>query len=93
MFVVCTDRGQHGRIVLTRIKADRAVLTLDRVETHRRVTVPNQANAPGADSRESYRFLCRKCGRDVRIDKRRLAAGVELASQRRLSDVDISLID
>ena len=106
VFVVCTDRGQHASVAITRING---LLNADGERSRHmplleaKGGIPpwyppdNEAREGEGVSRSSYQFGCPKCGRHVRVDRdrwwdsvRRLVTEVGLGAG--LDSIDISLL-
>ena len=92
LFIVCTDRGQHKRILLT---TARRSLTGERGMNHALVCFAppmKDAEPDTLTSRESYVFRCPKCGRTPHIRNDRWWALIESAVRADLDDLDLSLL-
>lgn len=98
--VVCTDRGQHKRTWITRMRYDRREdgtlgWSSPVVEGKHAMYGPPDPDAHPGDglSRESYGFACSRCTRWPRIEAARWLALMDGARRVGLAEFDVSALD
>lgn len=92
LFIICTDRGQHDRVLLT--TARRELDGSHGMNNALRWFAPPMKDAePGSSmGRESYIFACPVCTRTPQIKADRWWNLVDEAVRRNLEELDISLL-
>jgi hypothetical protein len=90
--VVCTDRGQHGRVLLT--TARRELNGEQGMSFALQYFAPpmRDAESESLTGRESYVFRCPRCTRTPQIKADRWWAAVEAVVLADLDELDISLL-
>ncbi|MEU4086490.1 hypothetical protein [Streptomyces aureus] len=89
--IVCTDRGQHRRIRLTTARLHHSDRGMSFALEH---FAPPMADAEPRSmiGRESYTFLCPKCGRTSQIKADRCWQALEALAEAGRDELDISLL-
>lgn len=106
--IVCTDRGQHPRVWMTRMRLDKwsdgheswsspVPLTAARSKTdlkHMPYGPPDPNAEPGAAvSRDAYGFACPRCSRWPRISRERWIKLMDGARRGAVAEFDVSYLD
>lgn len=90
--VVCTDRGQHDRVLITMVRITReGAISLAAPKS----TTPGKViHASGGSSKlSSYEVPCPHCTRRPRIEVAKLARFVSTISAGHVADLDISALE
>lgn len=98
--IVCTDRGQHKRTWITRMRLDRRDdgsegWSSPITDGKHSMYGPPDADAEPGDmiSRESYGFACCRCTRHPKIRRDRWKALMDGARRVGLEEFDVSALD
>lgn len=94
--VVCSDRNQHPKTVVAPFLIDSRNWAGGEIVWVTGGDAPITEWRP-ADGSKTFRFLCKRCGRDVRLTRDVLGhifdvLGIPEASRERCTEIDISLI-